>query len=59
MSGSQIIFSAVDIAWFNVFTMEAQIDEILRKNQLSVTGSRKRILELFLMSNGALAHGDI
>src|SRR5215467_13489558 len=40
-------------------TMEAQIDEILRKNQLSVTGSRKRILELFLMSNGALAHGDI
>lgn len=39
--------------------MEAQIDEILRKNQLSVTGSRKRILELFLMSNGALAHGDI
>jgi Fur family ferric uptake transcriptional regulator len=39
--------------------MEAQIDEILRKNQLSVTGSRQRILELFLMSNGALAHGDI
>ena len=39
--------------------MDAQIDEILRKNQLSVTGSRKRILELFLMSNGALAHGDI
>jgi Fur family ferric uptake transcriptional regulator len=39
--------------------MEAQIDEILKKNQLSVTGSRKRILELFLMSNGALAHGDI
>jgi Fur family ferric uptake transcriptional regulator len=43
----------------NVFNMEAQIDEILKKNQLSVTGSRKRILELFLMSNGALAHGDI
>ena len=39
--------------------MEAQIDEILRKNQLSVTGSRKKILELFLMANGALAHGDI
>jgi len=39
--------------------MDAQIDDILRRNQLSVTGSRKRILELFLMSNGALAHGDI
>lgn len=39
--------------------MDAQIDDILRKNQLSVTGSRKKILELFLMSNGALAHGDI
>lgn len=39
--------------------MDSQIDEILRRNQLSVTGSRKRILELFLQSNGALAHGDI
>jgi Fur family ferric uptake transcriptional regulator len=39
--------------------MEAQIDDILKKSQLSVTGSRKRILELFLRSNGALAHGDI
>ena len=39
--------------------MEAEIDDILRKNQLSVTGSRKKILELFLLSNGALAHGDI
>jgi Fur family transcriptional regulator, ferric uptake regulator len=39
--------------------MKAQIEEILNKNQLSVTGSRKRILELFLMSNGALVHGDI
>lgn len=39
--------------------MDVQIDNILRKNQLSVTGSRKKILELFLMSNGALAHGDI
>jgi Fur family ferric uptake transcriptional regulator len=36
-----------------------QINEILRKNQLSVTGSRKIILELFLHSNGALAHADI
>ena len=39
--------------------MDIQINDILRKNQLSVTGSRKRILELFLMSNGALAHSDI
>jgi len=39
--------------------MDSQINDILRRNQLSVTGSRKRILELFLQSNGALAHGDI
>lgn len=39
--------------------METQIDEILRKSQLSVTDSRKKILELFLHANGALAHGDI
>src|SRR5918992_3377688 len=39
--------------------MDIQINDILRKNHLSVTGSRKRILELFLMSNGALAHADI
>ena len=39
--------------------MDAQIDYILKRNQLSVTGSRKKILELFLGSNGALAHGDI
>lgn len=36
-----------------------QIDELLRKSQLSVTGSRKSILELFLASDGALAHADI
>lgn len=36
-----------------------KLNDILRKNQLSVTGSRKSILELFLRSNGALAHGDI
>lgn len=39
--------------------MDTQIDHILKNNQLSVTGSRKRILELFLRSNGALAHSDI
>lgn len=36
-----------------------EVNEILRKNQLSVTESRKSILELFLHSNGALAHADI
>lgn len=40
-------------------TTESRIDHILRHNQLSVTDSRKKILELFLLSNGALAHGDI
>lgn len=39
--------------------MEIEINDILKRNQLSVTGSRKRILELFLQSNGALAHADI
>jgi Fur family transcriptional regulator, ferric uptake regulator len=39
--------------------MDAQIDELLKQNQLSVTGSRKRILELFLTNTGALAHSDI
>jgi len=35
------------------------VDQILKKNQLSVTGSRKKILELFLNHEGALAHADI
>lgn len=39
--------------------MDIQIDDILKKSQLSVTGSRKKILELFLQTNGALAHSDI
>ena len=38
--------------------MEALLD-ILKKNQLSVTDGRKKILELFLHSDGALAHADI
>lgn len=33
--------------------------EILKKYNLSVTGSRKSILELFLNTEGALAHADI
>lgn len=39
--------------------MNTQIDEILKTNNLSVTGSRKKILSLFLNSQGALAHADI
>ena len=33
--------------------------EILKHNHLSVTESRKKILDLFLANIGALAHGDI
>lgn len=33
--------------------------EILKKNQLSITAGREKILDLFLKSNGALAHADI
>ena len=40
-------------------TKVLEVNDILRKNQLSVTDSRKSILDLFLHSNGALAHADI
>ncbi|MEO5782725.1 MAG: transcriptional repressor [Ginsengibacter sp.] len=36
-----------------------QVEEILKRNHLSVTGSRQKIMQLFLNSNGALAHADI
>lgn len=39
--------------------MDVQVDDLLKSNSLSVTGSRKKILELFFSSPGALAHGDI
>ena len=39
--------------------MEKNIVDILKKNQLSITDSRKKILSLFVQSNGALAHADI
>lgn len=39
--------------------MRHSIIETLRKNQLSITDSRKKILEMFLKSKGALAHSDI
>lgn len=39
--------------------MSADIKEILKKNKLSVTAGREKILNLFLEQSGALAHGDI
>ncbi len=36
-----------------------QTDNLLKKNGLSITGSRKKILQLFFEQPGALAHGDI
>ncbi|MFI5188396.1 MAG: Fur family transcriptional regulator [Chitinophagales bacterium] len=39
--------------------MKIEVDDILRRNGLSVTVSRKKILNLFLNVPGALAHGDI
>lgn len=33
--------------------------DILKRNQLSVTEGRKKILDLFLKSEGALSHNDI
>ena len=37
----------------------SQVEEILKKNHLSVTDSRQKIMQLFLNANGALAHADI
>ena len=39
--------------------MEKKLENILKENGLSVTGSRRKILQLFLDEKGALAHGDI
>lgn len=39
--------------------MTTRVDDMLRRNSLSVTESRKKILNLFLNVQGALAHGDI
>jgi Fur family ferric uptake transcriptional regulator len=35
------------------------VDDILRRNHLSITESRKKILSLFLATPDALTHGDI
>jgi Fur family ferric uptake transcriptional regulator len=39
--------------------MAVRIESLLKRNRLSVTDSRKKILQLFLAHTGALAHGDI
>ncbi len=39
--------------------MNAEVTQILKQNRLSITGSRQKILELFLLSAGALSHADI
>lgn len=39
--------------------METRVEDILKQNDLSVTGSRKKILDLFLAHSRALAHNDI
>jgi Fur family transcriptional regulator, ferric uptake regulator len=38
---------------------EVRINELLKRNGLSVTGRRSKILQLFLEQPGALAHADI
>ena len=38
---------------------EPGVEELLKRNHLSITESRKKILQLFLEQTGALAHGDI
>ena len=39
--------------------MQSIVADILKRNELSVTDSRKKILDLFLENSGALAHHDI
>jgi Fur family ferric uptake transcriptional regulator len=39
--------------------MTERVKDILKQNRLSITGSRQKILELFLSKNGALSHADI
>jgi len=39
--------------------MTSDIKDLLKRNNLSVTGSREKILGLFFEQEGALAHGDI
>jgi len=43
----------------NIIELDNQVSKLLKRNSLSITGSRKKILQLFLEQTGALAHGDI
>jgi Fur family ferric uptake transcriptional regulator len=40
-------------------SLDVRVANLLKKSKLSVTDSRKKILQLFLDQPGALAHGDI
>ena len=39
--------------------MENRIEELLKQSGLSITTGRRKILELFLLQDGALSHSDI
>lgn len=39
--------------------MKREVTQILKQNRLSLTGSRQKILDIFLLSAGALSHADI
>ncbi len=39
--------------------LQSRIAALLKRNNLSVTSSRTKILQLFLEQTGAMAHGDI
>src|ERR1044071_8383496 len=43
----------------NQMTSHDKVEELLKRNQLSFTGGRQKILHLFFEQTGALAHGDI
>src|SRR5882724_7397815 len=42
-----------------IIMMNKSADDILKRRELSITDSRKKILNLFLNDTGALSHGDI
>lgn len=42
-----------------VIQVDNQVAAMLKRNSLSITDSRKKILHLFLEQTGALAHADI
>ena len=44
---------------YSAIQLDGQVLSLLKKNSLSVTESRRKILQLFLEQTGALAHGDI